>query len=195
MEQRIECGTNLCNLIAIHSNNIRIFILNKIKKLVEITFGHETVERLLHDIWVDISREELMLIVLRLTGKDIDELSEIDLTYQDIKSIYQSSNEYKNLPVALQLVNLDESIIPKEADHWSLDHAIKYQGERWIVHKNDADPHPSSPHAHNYEKGIKLHLGNGDIYRRRELLSNIGKKNLMMIREKLTTISLPPLEV
>ncbi len=37
-----------------------------------------------------------------------------------------------------------------------------------MVHKNDADPLPSSPHAHNYEQCLKMHLGTGDLYQRKE---------------------------
>src|SRR5207237_6227170 len=32
---------------------------------------------------------------------------------------------------------------------------VKLQGEIWIVHKNDADPFPSNPHAHNYRERLK----------------------------------------
>lgn len=46
-------------------------------------------------------------------------------------------------------------------------------GLRWRVHKNDADPFPSRPHAHcvaGQERfvGCKLHLGTGQLFRGRK---------------------------
>lgn len=174
---------------------INIFILNKIQKLIEITFGPDIVEKLLHDILVDISREELISIIFKETGKTIDELSELDLTYEDIKSIYQSSSDYKMLPEALFLMELDEKIITADIDSYVYDHTVRHKGERWIIHKNDADPYPSNPHAHNYERGLTLHLGNGELYRRRQLFGKINKKKLMEIRERIKEISMPPLDI
>ncbi len=41
---------------------------------------------------------------------------------------------------------------------------VKCGGYIWRIHRNDADPFPSNPHAHNLENGLKLHLGTGQLY-------------------------------
>jgi len=63
---------------------------------------------------------------------------------------------------------------------------IKYGGEIWTIHKNDADPFPSSPHAHNYPRHLKLHLGTGDLYRKTALYDTLPKKDLLAIRNKIS---------
>src|SRR5688572_4725056 len=45
----------------------------------------------------------------------------------------------------------------------------RLRGEVWRVHKGDADPYPSNPHAHcidgrRFYQGKKLHLGTGELY-------------------------------
>jgi hypothetical protein len=47
----------------------------------------------------------------------------------------------------------------------------RLRGEVWRVHKGDADPYPSNPHAHcvdgrRFYQGKKLHLGTGELYDR-----------------------------
>jgi hypothetical protein len=41
---------------------------------------------------------------------------------------------------------------------------LKRRGYRWRIHKNDADPFPSNPHAHDLDTNLKLHLGTGALY-------------------------------
>lgn len=33
-----------------------------------------------------------------------------------------------------------------------------------VAHKYDRDTFPSNPHAHNYDRKLKMHLGTGDLY-------------------------------
>lgn len=47
----------------------------------------------------------------------------------------------------------------------------RVRGEVWRVHKGDADPYPSRPHAHcidgrRFYAGTKLHLGTGELFRK-----------------------------
>jgi hypothetical protein len=68
----------------------------------------------------------------------------------------------------------------------------------WIVHKSDSDPHPSNPHAHNYEGNCKIHLGNGTLYRKRNVCGHLSKRDLKEIRDRISKtlhIELPPLEL
>lgn len=50
-----------------------------------------------------------------------------------------------------------------------LEEDYRVGGEVWRVHKNDADPYPSRPHAHCIDGsrrfvGCKLHLGTGRLF-------------------------------
>lgn len=62
---------------------------------------------------------------------------------------------------------------------------IKVRGVIWEVHKNDSDPFPSNPHAHNYEDGTKLDLSNGTIYKGRQPYKRIDSKALEVIQQEL----------
>ena len=68
------------------------------------------------------------------------------------------------------------------------------QGQvQWVVHKNDPDPFPSDPHAHNYEADLKLHLGNGELYNGSKCVGKIPAKKFKELRSSFKSISLPPL--
>jgi hypothetical protein len=73
---------------------------------------------------------------------------------------------------------------------------IKKDGCIWRIHKNDADPFPSNPHAHNVESGLKLDLSSGGLYRGRNYTGeNVSKKDLDFIRKQaeLKNVPLPRL--
>lgn len=51
--------------------------------------------------------------------------------------------------------------------YYELQHDLRVRGERWRIHKSDADPYPSNPHAHCVDgkyAGCKLHLGNRQLF-------------------------------
>jgi len=55
-------------------------------------------------------------------------------------------------------------------DSWIVEDDYRVSGEVWRVHKGDADPFPSRPHAHCIAGakrfiGCKLHLGTAQLYR------------------------------
>jgi hypothetical protein len=74
-------------------------------------------------------------------------------------------------------------------------------GEIWRVHKADADPFPSRPHAHciggkKRFVGCKLHLGTAELYNGREALGRyLAEKQfsrlIELIRPKFPGIELP----
>lgn len=114
----------------------------------------------------------------------------------DIAEIVSGYFQRHGIPVGvvshdLDLTGLDAHELEK-AD-------VKVAGKIWTVHKSDIDPFPSNPHAHNYEEKLKLHLGNGGLYRKTKLLGSIRSKELIAIREKikkrLPSLVLPKLEV
>ncbi|MGM8360966.1 hypothetical protein ACSV4D_03515 [Flavobacterium sp. ARAG 55.4] len=73
---------------------------------------------------------------------------------------------------------------------------IKSNGLIWLIHKYDADPFPSNPHAHELNNGIKLDLKNGNCYRKNQFLHTIKKKDLLEIRKQASKkFNLPELEI
>jgi hypothetical protein len=134
----------------------------------------------------------------------LDEI--FDLLHRDIDSreilALLAEVDFRYLrPVKLCEVSLDASILPDGLPLHLMEVEVKLKGEKWTVHKYDADPFPSNPHAHNYERSLKLHLGNGDIYLRRERkpCDQMERKNLVKLRDlvmqKNATITLPPLVI
>lgn len=88
------------------------------------------------------------------------------------------------------------------------DHADNYRaddyrvsGEVWRVHKGDADPFPSRPHAHCIAGakrfvGCKLHLGTAQLYKGRSPLdrflpSKQFERLIDLIRPKFPKVVLP----
>jgi hypothetical protein len=73
---------------------------------------------------------------------------------------------------------------------------IKRDGCIWRIHRNDADPFPSNPHAHNIESGLKLDLSTGALYFRRQPTdTGVSRKDLEFIRTQAQNkgINVPPL--
>src|SRR5260221_7816247 len=83
----------------------------------------------------------------------------------------------------------------------SLEEDFKVAGDIWRVHKNDADPFPSIPHAHcvggkQRYVGCTLHLGTGELFRKRQFLGRKLEENqflrlIELIRPKFPDIKLP----
>jgi len=86
-------------------------------------------------------------------------------------------------------------LIPEDIPRLLTEQTVKVKGEIWRVHKNDADPFPSVPHAHNYESGVVLHLGSGEMFNKnRQSIGSIGCKKLLQVRSKLSGLTLPSTE-
>ncbi|WP_154715109.1 hypothetical protein [Neptuniibacter caesariensis] len=145
---------------------------------------------------------------LRVTSEDIQNaLVEVldlncstDLLYMDLPAekiikLLSSFDFSRFDPEFICEVALDESIIPEHIPISLTEQTIRTKGEVWRIHKNDADPFPSNPHAHNYPKNLVAHLGNGDLYRKREVLGKLKKKDLVNLRDHIKNVSLPKLEV
>jgi len=95
-------------------------------------------------------------------------------------------------------IEFPESPIPDGTVRRLDEVTVRRDGCVWRIHKSDADPFPSRPHAHNMESGLKLDIGNGRLYC---LTCDAGKKNqkkhLEFIRAELEQrgfSDLPPLE-
>jgi hypothetical protein len=65
---------------------------------------------------------------------------------------------------------------------------IKNKGKIFLIHKNDADPFPSNPHAHWIDTNFKIDLRNGDCYHKSKLVSTLSKKEFNLLIEKIKNL-------
>lgn len=96
-------------------------------------------------------------------------------------------------PEVIGEIELEESILPEGTPKLLTEQTIKVKGEIWVIHKSDADPFPSTPHAHNYASGVSLHLGTGEFFKKRESRGYLDCKKLNIIRDKVKQHALPAL--
>jgi hypothetical protein len=92
-------------------------------------------------------------------------------------------------------ITFDSSILPEGVLRQLNEEEVKHKGEIWVIHKNDKDPRPSNPHAHNKATGYKLDLSTGELYfsNNKPVGNKISEKYLYAIRDKVKNIALPPL--
>jgi hypothetical protein len=82
-----------------------------------------------------------------------------------------------------------------------LEEDYRVKGEVWRVHKGDADPYPSKPHAHCIAGaqrfiGCKLHLGTRELYNGSKALGRFLYRKqfdalIKLIRPKFPGLTLP----
>jgi len=141
-----------------------------------------------------IPPEDLIVALMEATGKDFQELALDEWTSEKILSAVKNTAWLSKFPAIQEEIILEESIIPSEVIRGINEEQVKFRGEKWIVHKSDVDPFPSQPHAHNYEVGLKLHLGNGGLYNGTRLSGTIPCKKLKQLRNLFVKTNLPALE-
>ncbi|MGD1097026.1 MAG: hypothetical protein ABSB35_34185 [Bryobacteraceae bacterium] len=143
--------------------------------------------------------ENGLVAVLRLD--EISDLLDRDTDSTQILTLLSGYDFARLRPEKLCEILLDESIIPAGVPLYLTEAEVKMRGEKWTVNKYDADPFPSDPHAHNYARGLKLHLGNGDLYQHKKKVccDRISKKDLIKLRDlviqRSPSIALPPLMI
>jgi len=134
----------------------------------------------------------------------LDQIADIldrDIDAQSITSLFSTYDFMRLRPELLCEIELADSIVPDGVTILLTEAKVKLRGEIWMVYKNDADPFPSSPHAHNYRLRVKMHLGNGDLYGYKEKTPGTRlRKSLLLdfrakVKEANSTIALPPLAV
>jgi len=110
-----------------------------------------------------------------------------DLFYAELRDY---PFEYNKIQVESSIDELSISLVQERAQ-------VKADGIIWVLHKYDLDPFPSNPHAHNIKNGLKLHLGNGQIYRKTVPVDKLPKKTVIKIRELFETrgFKMPELEI
>ena len=127
--------------------------------------------------------------------------NQLMMLYTRIPTVDEIVEQLKDYPFEpplgepLQTITLMESILPEDWPKLLLEQVIKHNGEQWEIYKYDADPFPSNPHAHNHEARVKLHLGTGELFKKRNRVGKIRCKELKALRAKVSdSIELPRIE-
>jgi hypothetical protein len=128
-------------------------------------------------------------------GVDTIQVAKQEYGARTIANKIQASDIIKQINSYVQIVLLDETIIPLNTYQSIYEEKVKSRGEIWIIHKGDPDSFPSNPHAHNYDAGVKPHLGNGYLFHGKKEVGRIKPKHLQMIRQKIKGIALPALKI
>lgn len=116
-----------------------------------------------------------------------------DMLYLELPSVDEAVKQLSDYnfaalyPELLQEIHVEEPMVPEEFPRLLTEKTVKLKGEIWRIHKYDADPFPSSPHAHNLETGLKLHLGTGELFRKTKQVGRIKCKELDVLREQIKT--------
>ncbi|MGD0868897.1 MAG: hypothetical protein ABSB88_05055 [Bryobacteraceae bacterium] len=149
-----------------------------------------------------ITRRDVENGLITVLGLDeIYDLLDRDIDSAQILSLLSDCDFVRLRPEKLCEIVVEESIIPAGVPLFLTEADVKLKGEKWTVHRYDADPFPSNPHAHCYSRALKLHLGNGAIYQNKSKVpcGHIGTKDLVRLRElvvqKNANIALPALTV
>ena len=141
-----------------------------------------------------IDIQNALCAVLKIDDIRPNELLDRELSEEQIVELLKDFDFKKFHPEVLAEIELEDGIVPEGTTRLLTEKTVKVKGELWRVHKNDADPWPSNPHAHNYDAGLTLHLGTGELFdANRKSVGNIGAKKLAAIREKLGSLPMPPI--
>lgn len=150
--------------------------LKKVLAVLELFYGRSFSEDELYlalAIYYDLSDMPPNIIFKRLSSiQMIDALKDYDLV--------------SHIPIGS--IVIAKTTIPGEFPRLSQRALIKVEGELWRIHLYDKDPFPSNPHAHNLETNLKLHLGSGELFQKRQRVGKIAKKDLLLIRDRINNV-------
>jgi hypothetical protein len=144
-----------------------------------------THSRLQQQCGYEIDRDVLKAVSVKRLGAE----SEIMLYRRDLPSVDElvdllgEDAQAGRLAGALQEIQLDESLFPPGMLDLFVEGTYKSGGEIWRIHKYDADPFPSNPHAHNVQTGLKLHLGTGELFEKSVSRGQLPCKSLRKLRQ------------
>jgi hypothetical protein len=145
---------------------------------------------------LEISSMELQLAladVFGLTDRESVKILGYELKADEMVERLRGYSFYR--PDIVEKVTLDHSILPDDVPDILNEEEVKFKGQIWEIHKYDKDPFPSNPHAHLQGLGYKLHLGTGEIFKKRKSIGKLAKKDLKEIRSLITKVTLPELLV
>lgn len=143
-----------------------------------------------------ITRSDIFDAIYLCLADKLDWENQLDFWYLDI-NYEEAKNTLENFNFKILFCKIESN---KEIINQDLlmntKTQIKSNGLIWVIHKYDADPFPSRPHAHELLNGIKLDLSNGKCYRKTKLVDTIKKKELIIIRNQASkNFDLPKLEI
>ena len=112
----------------------------------------------------------------------------VDMIHQDI-DVWQIVEIMKSHKLVTHTACVDFGEVELSDNDFSpqflTEQTVKQKGVVWRLHKNDADPWPSTCHAHNYDTGEVIDLTNGNIYSKNRTFSRTLKpKKLSELKEK-----------
>lgn len=118
----------------------------------------------------------------------------MDENEDDIEGVIEDTSTYVDVAVGVMQMVTGSGLYVEEAD-------LRVNGVVWRVHKSDADPYPSKPHAHCIAGakrflGYTLHLGTAQLFEKRRpldryLSSDEFERLIALIQPKFPDISLP----
>ena len=108
----------------------------------------------------------------------------VDIEYEEALKLL-SDFDFSNL--LRGGIETEKDIIPKNL-FMMYKARLKSKNLIWEIHKYDADPFPSNPHAHELDNNIKLDLSNGKCYKIRKHIHTINKKSLISIRDAASKV-------
>ena len=121
------------------------------------------------------------------------DLWDIDVDFEEAKKLL-TAFDFNEI---INKIEVQSEIIPRDL-LIQFKVKIKSKGLIWIIHKNDKDPFPSNPHAHELDNNIKLDLSDGKCYKKKQLIYTLKKRDLLIIREEANKKfkgELPELEI
>jgi len=129
--------------------------------------------------------------------KVVDYLVAKDRYSNNAEEVIQHLDEefLSQFPEFLDRIVIESSAIPDDYPRLIRKKDYRIKGEIWTVHKNDIDPFPSIPHAHNYDQNLTMHLGNGNLFRKRQLVGAAKRKVFLQLRALISNVELPLLEI
>ena len=133
-------------------------------------------EAMLFDLESNLKKEvDISELAKFLYEHGIEDISSVDELISCMKRL--NYNAYGS-PIE-EIVIFEKSLVPKGTvlEVTLRKRRYKVKGNIWIIHKNDSDPFPSIPHAHNYDENLVLHLGSGELFNNRRPVSKANKKH------------------
>lgn len=159
------------------------------KFITELNIAEEQINRLIGYRVESLKIQLALCEVFKIDSMDTLALLNLNISHQEI---VENLKNYNFSEIICEF-ELEESILPEGTISLLTEQSIRSKGEIWRVHKNDLDPFPSSPHAHNCNSGFSLHLGTGEFFDKRTSKGFLNCKKLKIIREKISDHTLPAL--
>jgi hypothetical protein len=136
-------------------------------------YGDYVNSELLNDLLAHHFEEErIHEFIINTYGHNFDSINILSILDREVQSIVESIDFESPELEELEFDNIEKA-------------EVKENGSVWRIHKYDDDDFPSNPHAHEASNNLKLHLGTGEIFRKRQLLKKLSRKEFSRLCEKI----------